>query len=104
MVTQAKNLISFSFQASVNVNMQSYDGMTALHLAVMDELDNMCALLVNSGANPTILNYVNSSTSSENEECEENEWESVAEDCETGQSPLDLAQCNSMVKSKSNVE
>lgn len=81
--------------ASVNVNMQSYDGMTALHLAVIDELDNICALLVNSGADPTILNYVSSSTSSENEEYGESESENVTEDsAETGQSPLDLAQCN----------
>ncbi|XP_057374204.1 nuclear factor NF-kappa-B p105 subunit-like [Daphnia carinata] len=81
--------------ASVNVNMQSYDGMTALHLAVIDELDNICALLVNSGADPTILNYVTSSTSSENEENDESEYENVTEDgSETGQSPLDLAQCN----------
>lgn len=79
--------------------MQSYDGMTALHLAVIDELDNICALLVNSGADPTILNYVSSSTSSENEEYGESESENVTEDsAETGQSPLDLAQCNLTVK------
>ena len=76
--------------------MQSYDGMTALHLAVMDELDKVCSLLIKSGADPSILNYVNSSASSENEEEDESDYEHLMEDSsvEKGQSSLDLAQCN----------
>ena len=83
------------------MNMQSYDGMTALHLAVMDDLDKICSLLVKCGADPTILNYLNSSASSENEECEESDHEypiRASNSVEKGQSPLDLAQCNLTVK------
>ncbi|XP_046438641.1 nuclear factor NF-kappa-B p100 subunit-like [Daphnia pulex] len=81
---------------SLNVNMQSYDGMTALHLAVLDELDKICSLLLKSGADPSILNYVNSSASSENEECDESDHEHLLGEgsVEKGQSSLDLAQCN----------
>lgn len=76
--------------------MQSYDGMTALHLAVLDELDQICSLLIKSGADPSILNYVNSFASSENEECDESDPEHLLGDgsVEKGQSSLDLAQCN----------
>ncbi|EFX66042.1 hypothetical protein DAPPUDRAFT_65048 [Daphnia pulex] len=85
---------------SLNVNMQSYDGMTALHLAVLDELDKIqdkiCSLLIKSGADPSILNYVNSSASSENEECDESDHEHLLGDggVEKGQNSLDLTQCN----------
>ncbi len=81
----------------MNVNLQSYDGSTALHLAVMDELDGMCALLMKHGADPTILNYVDASTSSDNEELDDSDDGNVnLEDdyVKKGQSPLDLAQCN----------
>ena len=80
--------------------MQSYDGMTALHLAVIDDLDKICSLLVKCGADPSILNYLNSAASSENGESEESDHEHLIEDgcVEKGQSPLDLAQSNSTVK------
>ena len=77
--------------------MQSYDGSSALHLAVMDELDDICALLMNYGADPNILNYVDSSTSSDNEYDFDSDDENVNQEEDSvkkGQSPLDLAKYN----------
>lgn len=93
----------------MNVNIQSYDGSTALHLAVMDELYDICTLLINYGADPTIVNYMDSRTTSDNEDCDdtfgdpedlgaENLSDDISEGSEKGQSPLELAQSNSMVK------
>lgn len=88
----------------MNVNIQSYDGSTALHLAVMDELDDICALLINYGADPTILNYLDSRSTSDSEDFDESNenlgTDSLSEEFpgEKGRSPLDLAQRNSTVK------
>lgn len=53
---------------SLNVNAQSYNGCTALQMAVMEDLDEISFLLIKNGADSTLLNYVNHSSSSDCEE------------------------------------
>lgn len=70
----------------------------------MDELDDICALLISNGADPNILNYLDSRTTSDSEDLDENHEELGAENLsedssgEKGQSPLDLAQSSLTVK------
>ena len=55
--------------------MQSYDGVTALHLAVIAERVDICAVLVKHGANP-----VDHLVYSEDEEDEEDDDEEEEEE------------------------
>ena len=88
----------------MNINAESYDGCTALHLAVMEDLDDFCAMLISYGANPTAANYVGDSVSrplDDSDDLEEEEEESEddisSENEKGGLSPIDLAQSKELV-------
>ena len=49
------------------MNAQSYDGNTALHLAVMEDLPEICKMLTNAGADPNIVNFIQQSGVSDDE-------------------------------------
>ena len=86
-------------QSSLDVDLQSYDGSTALHLAVMDELDDICSILIDhGGADPTLENFICSSSSDEYEEYDNQSDDDAEVDgprrLTSGRVPLGLTRTN----------
>ena len=102
-----------ALQTNVEINKQSYDGNTALHLAIGAELDEICAMLMGHGADPDIRNYLHfipaeSELSEDEDEKETEQEEEVANQDEeiedVGQSSFDLAKSHPPVKKDKHVK
>ena len=80
------------------MNAESYDGSTPLHLAVIDDAIEVCAILMGRGADAKMRTYVGPTSSpSDLEDSDDENIPEQKEELKEGRSPLDMVDSSSKV-------